>query len=391
MPMQIIGAVDSNRLFCSGSFSKLLTTFVCLSFLSEKYNLSDILDDNEFLDKLCQSQKAKEFLSLFQALVGNKFSIRDICSYYAGLPYTFDVSESELEQVELGYLFKHHSILDENLFLEMCRNHITPIYTNECKFHYSEISIIFLGYIMEKIYDLKIEDLYDNYVLKKFNLKQSLFSRKRVPNLYCQDLSIDYDYPSVAILDHGYFCYSNGFFTTLNDMKILLEGLINEPIFHTMTDITHARAASNTLMNGLTIEIRRVNDDVIYGYEGLSFSGCNIWAYSTKHKQGFLTFTNSEEEAYPIIYDNWNYTVFDKVPNHTQQIYRNFIKHYPYNTASIDIPIDYQGNYHRVKMNESNLDITFIVGTHFIVIRDPDEIKYDVMNVNGGYWIKRQG
>jgi CubicO group peptidase (beta-lactamase class C family) len=298
------------------------------------------------------------------------------------------VSENELDQIELGHPFKHHSILDEEKFLAMCNTCITPLYTNRCKFHYSEISIIFLGYLIEKIYNINIEDLYQQYVLKKLHLNQSLFSRKRVPHLYCQDLSDKYDYPSVAILDHGYFCYSNGFFTTLNDMKTLLENLLHEPIFHIMTDMTYARAASNTIMNGLTIEIRRVNDDVIYGYEGLSFSGCNIWAYSTKHKQGFLTFTNDEEAAYPIIYDNWNYTVFDKAIDHSQQIYRNFLKNYPDDSATIEIPAKYQGQYHRVNLNETSLAMIFQVGNDFIVIRNPDEIKYDIMAVNGVYHIK---
>lgn len=388
MSMQIIGDVEANRLFCSGSFSKLLTTYVCLSLLSEQYALPAILDDDNFLDTLCQNDASRHFLHLFQRLIGNRFSIRDVCTFYAGLPYTFDVSQAELDIVESGLPFKHHSIPDEKMLLHRCEALITPLYTNQCKFHYSELSIIFLGYLLEQIYGIKIESLYEKYLLTQFKLTHSLFSRKLVPELYCQDLSNDYDYPSIAILNHGYFCYSNGFFTTLNEMKILLEGLITEPVFAIMTDITQARAASNTIMNGLTIEIRRVQDDIIYGYEGLSFSGCNIWAYSTKHKQGYLTFTNNEEQAYPIIYDNWNYTVFDKVPEHTQRIYKKFIQSYHYEEVNQAIPLDYRGEYLRVRINEYELHTRFVVGDHFIIIRDPDEVKYEVMFAKGYYNVR---
>src|SRR4029077_8820235 len=142
---------------------------------------------------------------------------------------------------------------------------------------------------------IKIEDLYQKYIIQKFKLTKSQFSRKRVEGVYTQDLSDHYDYPSIAILDHGYFCYSNGFYTTLNDMKRLLENMLNEDVFHVMTDLSHARAASNRIMNGLTIEMRMAKGDLIYGYEGLSFSGCNLWAYSTKTKEGYITFNNSEE------------------------------------------------------------------------------------------------
>jgi hypothetical protein len=233
-----------------------------------------------------------------------------------------------------------------------------------------------------------MEELYDRYVMKKFNLPRSIFSRKRVPELYCQDLSGQYDYPSVAILDHGYFCYSNGFFTTLNEMKVLLEKLLNDPIFQIMTDLKYARAASNTIMNGLTIELRQVNGDIIYGYEGLSFSGCNIWAYSTKNQQGYLTFTNDEEAAYPMIYDNWNYSTFDRTPAHTQQIYRDFLKSQPQKIEELDVPEVYQGRYQRVDMNETSLNLEFMVGNSFIVIRNPEEVKYELTFYHGMHWIK---
>lgn len=388
MAMHIIGDVDAKRVYCAGSFTKFITSYVCLSLLAEHYSLPTILDDENFFDSCCKNQTSKEFLTLFQKIIGSKFSIRDICTYYAGLPYTFDLSEVELASVEMGHPFKHHSILEEKIFLSRCENDITPVYKNRCKFHYSEISILFFGYIIEKIYDVKIEDLYQKYVINKFNLKHSHFSRTRVGNVYCQDLSDRYDYPSIAILDHGYFCYSNGYYTTLNDSKILIENLLNETVFQCMVDITHARAASNRLLNGLTIEIRLFGDDVIYGYEGLSFSGCNIWAYSTKQKQGYLTFSNDEDAVYDILYKNFGTTTFDKVPNHSQQSYESFIKSYHFDSATKNIPDEFHGDYHRVKINEKDLQDIFCVGKDFIVIRNPDEIKYDVVYFDNQYRIK---
>lgn len=388
MSIDIIGTNDIDRVYCAGSFTKFLTTFVVLSLLAEKYALDAILDDDQFLDTICTNKESKEFLSLFQNIIGSQFSIRDLCSYYSGLPYTFDLSDEELARVEAGYPFKHHSIPDETTFLYMCKNKITPVYTNRCKFHYSEIAIIFLGYLIEKIYHTKMENLYQQHLVDKFQLKSSTFSRKMTDNVYIQDLSNEYDYPSIAILDHGYFCYSNGYYTTLNDLKKLLEQILDDPVFKQMTNIKKARAASNRLLNGLAVEIRLVDDDIIYGYEGLSFSGCNIWAYSTKHKQGLITFSNSEEEVYNTIYDTWNYSTFDKVPDYSQQIYSEFIKHYPFNDKNTAIPLEFQGDYHRVNINEKTLNDVFLVGDHFMVIRNPEMIRYDIVFANHHYCVK---
>jgi CubicO group peptidase (beta-lactamase class C family) len=389
MSVAIIGDFDKDTLYCAGSFTKLLTTFIALSLLVEKYDLNSILDDDDFLDSICHNRKSKDFLHLFQKTIGSRFTIRDLCSFYTGLPYTFDLAADEMLSVEDGNPFKHHAVPDEKSFLKRCHEDITTIFPNRGKFHYSEIAIIFLGYLMEKVFQVRIEDLFQRFVIDKFQLSASQFARKRPANVYTQDLSPAYDYPSIAILDHGYFCYSNGFYTTLNNMKNLLENLFQEPVFQFMVDVKKARAASNRLLNGLTIEMRLVGDDLVYGYEGLSFSGCNIWAYSTKLKQGYLTFVNSEEDAYKIIYDQaLKYTEFDKVPDDSQKIYSHFLKDYHFTDTTRDIPHAYQGRYRRVRINASELDMVFEIGKNYIVIRNPDEVKYATMYVNNHYHIK---
>jgi CubicO group peptidase (beta-lactamase class C family) len=191
---EILGSANKNLLYCTGSFTKLLTTYVCLSRLAEDDELSAILDDDHFLDQICCTQASKDFLDIFQTIIGSRFSLRDVCSFYDGLPYTFDLSESELESVDQGNPFKHHSIMDENVFLEMCRTCITLVDPNRCKFHYSEISILFLGYLIEKIYDIKIEDLYQNYIIDAFTLRDSIFSRGSPLHVEMKDLSDKYDY-----------------------------------------------------------------------------------------------------------------------------------------------------------------------------------------------------
>lgn len=387
MTIEIIGNVDRTRLYCTASFTKMMTTFVSLSLLAETYSLNEILDDDDFLDKLCTNKTAKDFLQLFQKIIGSKFTLRDVCSFYDGLPYTFDLSEDELEKVEQGQPFKHHSIMEESVFLARCRDKITMVDPNRCKFHYSEISIIFLGYLIEKAHETTMETLYQKYVINAFGLKQSVFSRTRPAQTYCQDLSGTYDYPSIAIVDTGYFCYSNGFFTTLSDQQKLLEQLLLTPVFSVMTDITKARAASPHIMNGLTVELRKVDDDILCGYEGLSYSGCNIFAYSTKLKKGYLTFVNSEEDAYPIIYGQFGYQDFDKVPEHTEEIYHEFIKTRHYEFTEKSIPEEYVGSYQRVNINDSTLETVFTVGSHFIIIRNPDMVRYDVLYDHGIYRI----
>ncbi|MFZ2314775.1 MAG: serine hydrolase domain-containing protein [Gammaproteobacteria bacterium] len=389
MSINIVGEVDKDRIYCAGSFTKCLTTYASLSFLAEKYNLADVLDDENFLDSLCVNGESKYFLNLFQDIIKSKFSIRDLCSYYSGLPYTFDLSEGELAAVQAGLPFKHHQVPDEETFLYLCKHKITPVYTKKCKFHYSEIGIIVLGYFLEKAFSTSMEVLYKKHLTDKFKLNTSQFSRTRVAGVYTQDLSPAYDYPSIAIVDHGYFCYSNGYYTTLNDMKKLLEQLIGDPIFAYMTDIKKARAASGRLLNGLATEIRLVDDDILYGYEGLSFSGCNIWAYSTKKKMGYITFSNDEEAVYDILYkDQLGYTVFDKVPAWTELLYQQFLKHYLPELPEKEIPIEYQGDYKRVNINQSTLDMVFRVGNNFIVIRDPSEVQYNVTYYQQHYCVK---
>lgn len=383
---EIIGDVDKNRLYCAGSMSKLLTTYVCLSKLAEQHDLASVLDDNEFLDKISNNSEAKSFLQIFQKNIGSKFSLRDVCTFYNGLPYTFDLAEDELEKVEQGEPFKHHHLMDEKTLLNRCVHNVTRKDPNHGKFHYSELDMILLGFLIEKIYGIKVEELYQQYLLTPFQLNDSCFSRVKPTKAYYEDLSGKYDYPSIAVTDHGYFCYGNGFFTTLNDEKKLLEQLIVTPIFAVMTDIKQARAASPTIMCGLAVEIRLAGDDILYGYEGMSYSGCNIWAYSTKQKKGFVTFTDDEVAAYDI-YQQFGYQQFEKVPDYTEAIYREFIAHEHCDFSNTNIPDDFVGHYHRVKINEKNLEIVFTVGQHYIEIRNPDMIRYDVVDDHGTYRI----
>ena len=239
MDFQILGNADRNELYATASFTKFLTTYVCLSLLAEKYDLTVVLDDAHFLDRLATNPSAQSFLAIFQKTIGSRFSIRDVCTYYNGLPYTFDLAEQELASVEQGHPFKHHSIMDEQEFLHRCENCMTQIDPNHSKFHYSELAIIFLGYFLEKSDGIQIEALYQRYVIDAYQLQSSFFSRTRLEQADCRDLTARYDYPSIAIQDHGYFCYSNGFFTTLNDQKKLMEGLVDSPIFHIMTHALH--------------------------------------------------------------------------------------------------------------------------------------------------------
>ncbi len=171
-------------------------------------------------------------------------------------------------------------------------------------------------------------------------------------------------------------------------MKILLENVLSEPTFLFMVDLSKARAASNRLLNGLTVEIRLVDDDVIYGYEGLSYSGCNIWAYSTKQKQGFLTFSNDEDAVYGELYGHLGYQNFDVVPQHSQQSYNHFIANYDFTSATKAIPEEYIGNYHRVKINDKDLKNTFALGRDYMLIRAPEETRYDLMYYNNNYHVK---
>ena len=54
-----------------------------------------------------------------------------------------------------------------------------------------------------------------------------------------------------------------------------------------------------------------------------------IYGHIHLKKAGYVTFNDSEEEVYKIIYDElFGYANFDTVPEHTQKIYSNFISAY---------------------------------------------------------------
>lgn len=374
--IEILGDFNPDQLYCAASVTKMLTTFVVLSFLADKnYDLDKILDDENFLDSICHNLESKEFLQLFQDKVGSKFTLRDACSYYSGLPYTFDLSPEALEKADRGEPFKHHSLLDEKTFLDLCKNHVTPVYGNRQKYNYSEISIIFLAYLIEKAFDVKMEDLYKTYLTGKFELPRSHLSRTRPAEAYTQDMTLKYDYPAAAIQDHGFFCYSNGFYTTLNETKKLLENIVNDKTFQYMIDLKHARSTPEPrLMNGLSIELKTVGkDDLIFGYSGLSFSGCNAWLVSAKSGKGCLTFCDTSEEADAAVYEHLGYgdVEFDEAPEHAEIFYSHFKQNYPYEPQAAEIPSEYQGNYQRVKMNDTELSEVFVLGKSYLEIRDP--------------------
>jgi hypothetical protein len=113
-----------------------------------------------------------------------------------------------------------------------------------------------------------------------------------------------------------------------------------------------------------------------------------LWAYSTKHNRGYVTFGNDEEAIYPIIYGQFGYTDFDKVPEHTEEIYKNFIKHYHDRFQEKTIPEEYQGYYQRVKINEKNLETIFLMANDFMMIRNPEIIKYPIIYANNNYRVK---
>lgn len=389
MTIEIIGSVDKNRLYCAGSFSKLLTTFITLTLLSEKYTLTEILDDEDFFDRIAVNEEARDFLDIFQQTIGSRFTLHDVCSFYTGMPYTFNVSAEEIESVDAGNPYKHHCLLNKETFINDCKHEITQVYPNRSKFNYSELSIIFLGYFFEKVYATTFEELYQKYVINRFNLTDSYFSRMRIERAYTQDLSDSYDLASIAVRDHGYFCYSNGFYTTLSDTKKLLESLLQSPVFQLMTDVSIARAASNRLMNGLTVELRVHEDDLIIGYDGLSYSGCNLWAYSTKQKKGYLTFNDNGDLADQIIFQRLGYDAFDKVPPHSQQYYHAFLAGYDFSKLQYkDLPQAFEGNYHRVRINNYVLNVIFPVTVHTIEFTHDDKVKYDIVYVDDVYRIK---
>lgn len=391
MNIRILGDFNPDQLYCAGSVTKFMTTYVVLSFLASKnHDLDKILDDEDFLDSIAFNAEAKAFLTNFQNIIGSQFTLRDLCTYYAGLPYTFDPTDESIENVDAGNPFKHHQLPDEETFLKLCREKVKSVYPNRSNYHYSELSIIFMSYFIEKAYSVKMEDLYDNFIIKNFKVKQSCLSRTRPNNVYIQDLSDKYDYAAVAVQDHGFFCYSNGFYTTLNELRVILEGILQDPVYqHHIANIEKARHACDDIISGMAVELRVKGDDIVVGYEGLSFSGCNIWSFSNKLQQGYVTFCDDEEAAYQLIYAKFGYEDFDPAPASTRQ-YSEFYKNaYPGVQENCDVPVEYQGKYQRVRINDIELPSLTVLGNHYLTIRDPEETTYTLTHQkNSGYHIE---
>jgi CubicO group peptidase (beta-lactamase class C family) len=392
--IEILGKFDRQQLFCAGSVSKMLTTFVVLSYLETKFpndELEKILDDEAFLDKICSDKPVHGFLKLLQRKIGSSFTLRDLCTFHTGLPYTFNPTKAELDSVVSGERFTHQSVMDEAAFISLCENNISMIYRNRQKFHYSEISIMALGYLIENAYGVKIEDLYQHFLVNKFKLSQSRLSRVKPEDAYFNpNMSQTYDYACVALQNHGYFSYGNGFYTTLDDLEVLLGKINSDHVFQLMVDVKNARRAESTVMNGLTVELRQVGDDLVYGYEGMSFSGCTTMAFSTMQKTWCVTFGENAEEDYHAVCSRLGYpnAQWKETPESANIFYTNFTHNYPALSEAV-IPLEYQGIYRRVKLNDGQeLEYVSVLGNNFLTIRDPDEVTYDLVQVNDEYHIK---
>ncbi len=154
--------------------------------------------------------RARDFLSIFEKTIGSRFSLRDVCSYYNGLPYTFDLAPEEWRWLRRVFHSSITALWNEDVFLDRCRHLITHMDPNRCKFHYSELAIIFLGNHGNRLIrsGWKISS---KHVIDAFGLTESLFSRVRPAACVYRGLSKEYDYPSIAILDHGYFVIAMDF------------------------------------------------------------------------------------------------------------------------------------------------------------------------------------
>lgn len=380
MQIEILGDFPKDQLYCAGSVTKFLTTFVILSYLRQLgYQLKDILDDENFLTTIAVNAEAKSFLQLMQCKIIGKFTLRDLCTYYTGLPYTFDPTPEALEKIAAGQPFKHHSlVVSEEAFLQLCEQNVSALYPNRSKYHYSELSIIFMAFLFEKITERSMEDLYDEFIVKRFQLTLSRLSRKRPADVYTQDLSDKVDYAAVAIMDHGYFVYSNSYYTTLNEMKQLLEAMHDDAVFQLMIDVEEARAAATEVMNGLSIELRQANGDLIYGYEGLSASGCNIFSCSRAQGKGYILFCNDEEKAYELIYQNFGITAFEPVTDKSRRFSQAFADSYAAHRFA-DIPPEFQGQYKRVKINGGEAQTLTTLSDKQLHIHNPSLVTYDLL------------
>jgi len=108
-------------------------------------------------------------------------------------------------------------------------------------------------------------------------------------------------------------------------------------------------------------------------------------------KVEYITFSNNEETIYDVVYGQLGYTEFDKVPQHAQVDYARFLENYDYTAIEEkNVPEAFQGNYHRVKINKKDLPDVFVVGNNFMIIRNPEKIKYDIIYFNNQYRIKNK-
>ena len=84
MAIQIVGSFDRDTIYCAGSLTKLLTTYVSLSLLSEKYDLKKIVDDNDFLETLATDSSSKDFFLIEIIVSNNEYLSRlgFICKVY---------------------------------------------------------------------------------------------------------------------------------------------------------------------------------------------------------------------------------------------------------------------------------------------------------------------
>lgn len=203
------------------SITKLFTT-TCILIMNERKLLS--LDD-----KICQyfSDSIIKGLHVYR---GKEYSydltISDLLYQVSGLPDVFMEGKTSAKKHLLKEDF-YVDFIDMIKWVKSLKPHFPPRTSNNA--HYADINFDILGEIIEKVTNLSLDEVFNNYIFKPLGLKNTYLPASEndfVPSIYYKDKKL-----------HRVKCLlcskaSGGYITTSRELMIFIKAFFGGKLFN---------------------------------------------------------------------------------------------------------------------------------------------------------------
>ena len=268
---------SEKTLFEMGSITKVFTTFLLVNFVAEgKLKLDDPIETY--------------FPSVaFPEFDGKKITFRHLATHHSGLPEL----PNNLKSKSLNP-YKPYSIDDLKNFLSACHLESTPGET----FHYSDIGMGLLGYILSQIEGKSYEELLSGYIFQPLGMEDSGISSDQKENLATgHALGNEVEYFEMAEIFQG----AGALYSNTSDMAKFLSanmGFLETSTKKLLTTCHQFQGESFPTMGvglGWLIAPNSNTGDIIW-HSGKTGGFRSFLGFNTKTQKGVVILANSTED-----------------------------------------------------------------------------------------------